>query len=333
LSQQARNFSRALETADTTTALSYRDGAVQRLICSLVALAAFTATAAIAQDIRPADAVRDIVNAETRFAEFAREHGTRAAFLEFLADDAVMFDPGPVKGKELWNKRPENDSLLEWQPAFAALARGCDLGYDTGPWQWRKDKGTETAEAHGHFVSIWKREADGQWKVALDFGIDHPPEVDATEPAEMSSSDDGRNESIDLERARKAAQQAQRTFVNAAKRNSSAALAAAADDAIRVYRQGVRPAVGREAAALMLGSTSGELTMKPAGGGISRTGDLGYDYGKYSLKRKSATERGYYLQVWRTDPAGKWKLALDLQRKLPPEEAKPKAGTKSTSAD
>jgi len=38
--------------------------------------------------------------------------------------------------------------------------------------------------------------------------------------------------------------------------------------------------------------------------------------------RGETNERGYYLQIWRTDAAGKWKLALDLERKLPPEEKK-----------
>lgn len=79
---------------------------------------------------------------------------------------------------------------------------------------------------------------------------------------------------------------------------------------------------GREAAGVMLGSTTGKLKMESSGGGISRTGDLGYDYGSYNFRRGESSERGYYLQIWRTDVNGAWKIALDLQRKQPAEAKK-----------
>ena len=273
--------------------------------------------AAVGAEERPGDAVRSIIDGEIAFAAHARDHGTRAAFLEYLAEDAVLFDPGPVKGKELWTKRTDDGSSLIWQPAFAAVARSADLGYDTGPWEWRKEKSADEPDGFGDFVSVWKKQRDGRWKVALDFGIDHTRSNEAPRAAEMSSSDDGLNESVDLQRARKAAQGAQTKFLDAAKTDASAALMAAADDNVRVYREGVLPAIGRESAGVMLGTTRTSLTLKSLGGGISRTGDLGYDYGRYSLKRGGARERGHYLQIWRTDANGKWKLVLDLERRLP----------------
>jgi ketosteroid isomerase-like protein len=266
---------------------------------------------------RPGEAVRTIVSRETEFFEFARDHSRRAAFLEFLGDDAVMFDPGPVNAKQMWTKRPDDNSSLIWQAEFAAVARACDIGYDTGPWEFKKDKAAEKADAFGHFVSIWRKQRDGRWKVAIDYGVEHPQPLGDPRPAEMLSSDDGLNEPVDTKTARKAARGARDAFLKAAANDSAAALLAAADDNIRVYRQGVFPATGREAAGVMLGTTTGKLKLESSGGGISRTGDLGYDYGSYNFKRGEANERGYYLQIWHTDGSGAWKLALDLQRKLP----------------
>ena len=266
---------------------------------------------------RPGEAVRTIVSRETEFFEFARDHGRRAAFLEFLADGGVMFDPAPVNAKQMWKKRPDDNSSLIWQAEFAAVARGCDIGYDTGPWEFKKDKAAETPDAFGHFVSIWKKQKDGRWKVALDYGIEHPRLVGESKPAEMVSSDDGLNEAVATKASRTAARAARDTFLKRAAADSAGALLAVADENIRVYRQGVLPAIGREAAGVMLGSTTGKLKMESAGGGMSRTGDLGYDYGAYTFTRGESHERGHYLQVWRTDASGAWKLALDLERKLP----------------
>lgn len=281
--------------------------------------------AARAQDERPADAVRAIVAAEIHFAEHARDHGMRAAFLEYLADDGVIFDPGPVKGKESWEKRAESDALLVWQPTFAAISRGADVGYSIGPWAWSKTKGQEKPDAYGQFVSIWKKQRDGRWKVALDYGIDHPQLIAEVGPAEMLSADDGLNETVDIENARKGAQRAQKAFIHAANEDAAAAIAAQADPTVRVYRDGIFPAVGRDAAAVMLNGRSGKLVMQPLDGGLGRTGDLGYDYGRYSLARAAVKERGHYLQIWRTNSAGVWKLVLDLERKLPPEKKKVQA--------
>src|SRR5260370_31801 len=62
---------------------------------------------------------RALVQAEHDFAKAAATKGTRAAFLEFLADDGIIFQPGPVNGKKFWTGRPAGKGLLSWEPAFA----------------------------------------------------------------------------------------------------------------------------------------------------------------------------------------------------------------------
>lgn len=292
---------------------------------NLFAVAVIVSTSPVPQQPeRPQEAVRTIVNREHEFSGFAREHGRRAAFLEFCADDAVIFNPGPVNAKQLWTKRPEDNSLLVWQPDFAAVARACDIGYDTGPWEFKKNKAAENPDVFGDFVSVWRKQKDGRWKVAVDYGIEHAQLLGEPKPAEMFYSDDGRNEAVDTRASRKAARAARDAFLKAAGNDSAAALLGVADASIRVYRQGLSPAIGREAAGVMLGTTTGKLKMESSGGGMSRTGDLGYDYGSYRFKRGESSEAGHYLQIWHTDANGAWKLVLDLERKLPPELDKKK---------
>ena len=84
-----------------------------------------------------------MVEAERKFYQTGQEKGTRAAFLEFLADDAIIFRPGPVNGKESWNERADTTLDLVWEPTFAAVSRSADFGYDTGPSKWRAKKGQE----------------------------------------------------------------------------------------------------------------------------------------------------------------------------------------------
>ena len=46
---------------------------------------------------------------------------------------------------------------------------------------------------------------------------------------------------------------------------------------------------------------------------VSKSGDLGYTYGYYSmtLKADSSIQTGTYLSIWKKQPEGTWKFVLD----------------------
>src|SRR2546426_10798537 len=136
------------------------------LACSL----AF-ASIAFAQegDIRHANRLA-IVEAERAFARGAAAKGTRDAFLEFLADDGIIFQPGPVNGKQFWQARTPRKGLLSWEPIFADVSLAGDMGYTTGPYEFRPNGAGDKPTAFGQYFTIWKKQTDGSWKVALDRG-------------------------------------------------------------------------------------------------------------------------------------------------------------------
>ena len=63
--------------------------------------------------------------------------GNARSFLEFLAEDSILFRPGPVPGRKWIEEHPAPPNLLTWEPAFADVAQSGDLGYTTGPWEIR----------------------------------------------------------------------------------------------------------------------------------------------------------------------------------------------------
>lgn len=111
-----------------------------------------------------------LVAAERAFAALSVEKGMKTAFLTYLASDGILFRPHAVNGKSVWESRPEAQATLAWEPSFAEVAGSGDFGWTTGPWEMRAE-GKPTG--HGHFLSVWKRVADGTWRVAVDIGIRH----------------------------------------------------------------------------------------------------------------------------------------------------------------
>lgn len=264
----------------------------------------------------PREAARAMMDAERKFYQTGQEKGTRAAFLAFLADDGIVFRPGPLNGKKVWEKRPETGFDLIWEPTFAAMSRSADFGYDTGPAKWRANKKEEKFTGHGQFISIWKKQTDGSWKVALDLGIENPEPTGKTETLRIVEPEKEAAGPADPA-GRRALQEEQNAFVALAKLDFTKAFRNAADDEVRLYRDGSFPAPGMEAATRLLGPEQAGVTMEIMKGDISSSANLAYHYGKYADGRPQGAKTGHFFQIWRTDATGSWKLVLDWQQALP----------------
>ena len=72
---------------------------------------------------------------------------------------------------------PEGDKL-EWEPEFARVSAGGDLGYTFGTWEYVTAGTTDVLR--GKYVTIWKRQADGAWKAVFDGGntLDESPDFE-----------------------------------------------------------------------------------------------------------------------------------------------------------
>ena len=68
---------------------------------------------------------------------------------------------------------------LRWEPLRADISASGDLGWTTGTYMSEAagEDGTVT-RGEGRYVSIWRRQADGSWKVVMDLGnpTGSPPE-------------------------------------------------------------------------------------------------------------------------------------------------------------
>jgi len=79
-----------------------------------------------------------------------------------------------------------------------------------------------------------------------------------------------------------------------------------------MLRQDVAPAVGKENALVFVSAIAGTLTWKPTMADVSASGDLGYTYGAFDLKRGDALiEHGSYVRVWKKE-GGKWRVVIDV---------------------
>ena len=117
---------------------------------------------------------------EGEFMKAAANKGS-AGYMSYYAQDSVELpNGGPIiQGKTNIAKGmgflDDKNNRLIWSPVGADISAAGDLGYTFGNYEFHsKDKDGKPRVEHGKYISIWKRQIDGSWKVVLDMGNSSP---------------------------------------------------------------------------------------------------------------------------------------------------------------
>jgi ketosteroid isomerase-like protein len=287
-----------------------------RVRCGIVVAAALLSVTALATGQQPISPdLQTLVETERAFAKTATLKGLRDSFLEYFADDAIALTPGAVSAKDRLRAQPAVPfSVLEivWEPRTGDVAASHDLGWLTGPSTIVDHSAPQPAPRHGNYLSVWRRQPDGRWRVFIDVGVRLPgpapfaPGFVRTPMATRYTGNDGK------EAATRALLDADRTLNEAmGSAGVDKAYAERLTSASRLHRVGVLPVVGTTAIRSWLTEHAGAMTARVTAGEASAAGDFGYTYGTYEMKPPGG-EAGAYVRVWMRDAAGKWLIVADV---------------------
>jgi len=116
---------------------------------------------------------------EARFAKDVLERGGKA-FAEWFAEDGVALGNGqaPLVGRVAIAKSANwapKDYQLTWTPTEALMGPSGDIGYTWGHFEGHsKDANGNPVITTGRYITIWRKQPDGSWKVVLDAGSNEP---------------------------------------------------------------------------------------------------------------------------------------------------------------
>jgi ketosteroid isomerase-like protein len=129
----------------------------------------------------------ELIQADEAFAETIGREGLSRWNSFFSQDGAVIQEgTGEIRGAEAiqasMDAAASAITSFSWAPERAEVAEGGDLGYTVGRYQ-TTTIGSDGVEmlGTGIYVSIWRRQVDGSWKVEMDLG--NP----LTDPAPLSA--------------------------------------------------------------------------------------------------------------------------------------------------
>jgi ketosteroid isomerase-like protein len=170
----------------------------------------------------------------------------------------------------------------------------------------RKQDSDPVPASTGNYFTIWKKQANGGWKVLLDLGTANPPPRNAA-PA------------VDPDRAAPPALPATiapakvpELLLQLDRKWAEAAIAAPLSADVRLLLSNYPPAIGIERVRALL-EKEGPPVLTPLHSGAAVSGDLGYTYGSFRSAEHSAwPATGYYVRVWRLQRSGEWQIEIEV---------------------
>jgi ketosteroid isomerase-like protein len=275
--------------------------------------------------------VAELAQAERDFAKLCVEKGFALSFSQNFADDGLGFWPEPLKVRAEILKEPlpppvpagKPRPVLDWYPVLSDIAASGEMGFNTGPSVNTPPAGSPNKPRYGNFFSVWKKQADGQFKVVLDMGADTETALAADtaaswralkiEPWEASSTI-----AIDKEVDQLKRQEAALNDAIASKGPVAAYGGLRAAD-FRFLENGHQPLIDKATADAHLQKIGprAQRRFEPRLVDVAKSADIGYSWGAYT----AGAEKGYYGHYWRRDAQGRWRLVVEVIRPLPPAKS------------
>ena len=119
---------------------------------------------------------RELMDADRAFADSTAAHGADGWAAWFEEGGRMYRERGYVDGRAAIREAmvpafADSTRALRWAPDTAVVAASGDVGYTLGHWEAvLKTAAGDSVVGRGNYVTIWRRQSDGTWKVSTDIG-------------------------------------------------------------------------------------------------------------------------------------------------------------------
>jgi ketosteroid isomerase-like protein len=146
---------------------------MKKIILSLLSITAFSFT--YAKNNRKE--VEKLRETELAFSKLCVEKGMAESFTFYADKDVIKLNEGqfPIIGIDSliasFPVKSPQPFTLEWYPLKVEVSKSADLGYTFGNWTLTNTNGEKS---FGNYMTVWKKQKDGNWKFVLDGGNSTP---------------------------------------------------------------------------------------------------------------------------------------------------------------
>jgi ketosteroid isomerase-like protein len=253
-----------------------------------------------------------MVQAERNFSKMSQEKSTREAFLYFLNDSSLGFDNSFIPMKPKWEKRQADTSNLWWEPEYVDIAASGDFGISTGPWEYKAGKNSRVG-AQGYFFTVWVKQSNNQWKVAIDMGITHPRPV-IRKP--LSTATNHAQPSVVSGNEKTMIEQKEMEFIELYTKNNTEAYTKFLSNESRVYFQNNLPILKKSKIISKINQLAKLQSFTRKNILVANSGDLAASYGTADIEIitdiDKLIKKAGWVHIWKKSDGNKWELEIEV---------------------
>lgn len=257
--------------------------------------------------------VSSLVSAENYFAAKAKENGIRVGFLKVSDNETLVFRPKRVKAKDFYSKKQINPGELIWEPTYARISRSGDWGFSTGPYIYTAF--SDSLKSYGQYLSIWRADRRGIWKLALNIGTPHPKTVnesrmDFKDPKDFKFF--RQISPVRLQQREEMILATDRLLANALTKSTALGYNTFLGEEARLIFPGVEPIIGKENINKFIYEQGINIFSEPEVANRSIGSDLAYSYGSAQITSNNKTGKFNYVRIWESQEGFKWNVIVEL---------------------
>ena len=274
------------------------------------------ATAVMAQEPDSSSALFSMREAERNFARESVMIGRNASFAENFADESAIFTGRWItNGKQYSKEGKSSPIVLKWEPEFMDISASRDFGISTGPWEVQEYRPNTPPLSTGYFLTVWKRQPDGVWKVILDGGSTTPAPKN---PQHIFIFPQGADKvvidpliiNVDLLR-KELSEREKQILIEWGKNPTPSTYASFLESGARIQLNGHLPTTNTDTINVLISRLNKSMIWKREGAGAATSGDMGFTYGLLETPGKSKLS-GHYIRIWKKETGANWKIALEM---------------------
>jgi len=262
------------------------------------------------QSAEPVD-VNKVIEAEKSFNKLVERKGIKGGFLAVADPEGIVFKPDAVNITEFYNNIDKQAGSLSWTPTFARISGNGDLAFTAGPYVYQNGKSDED-KVYGDYVSLWRADAEGKFKLLIDLGIQHPePDKQNLTDFRSPEADKRVAPSKDPFGGKKVILATDELFNHSLTISTLGTYKEFLSSEGHFYFPGFEPLTGREQVMKFLSNEAITISAQTVNAGRATSNDLAYTYGKARIKKGSILSNYNYIRIWELDKNHKWNVLLE----------------------
>ena len=262
--------------------------------------------------------VGSLLNADRSLMSLAKTETPYQALLNYTNEETTYFAPGPVNGLRHMKNRPNIADVMDWQTVFSGIGKSMEFGFTTGPINFQR---VGSPLRHGEYLTIWKRDRKGEWKILLrgvteHYGRIYTPVAEHLPNAEFIEPDSlgflKHRSQVRLNQRNEVVASNERLFATVLRSDNRLAFEEFLADDVRLIYPWSEPIQGKAEVIDFLISRGEQILTEMEAVDRAYSGELAYSHGTANFWKSGVNNPHNYIRVWQRQPDHQWRVIIEF---------------------